>query len=65
MPTLTTRELYELHNDANNAESVNSAFECVQSVLKSHGLKTANDDKAEHLVTAITQYVFDSGNYHL
>jgi len=65
MSTLSVREAYELHNDAGHAESVNDAFTACQEVLKSYGLKTANNDYAETLVTAITQYVYDSGNLHL
>ena len=63
MKQLNARELYEMHNDAGNAESVNSAFDCVQLHLKSCGLKTANDDRAERLVTAITEYIYESGNF--
>ena len=59
------REMYELHDDAGNAESVNDAFSACQKVILGYGLRIANDDNAENLVTAITRYVLESGNLHL
>ena len=62
---MNMRDMYELYNDAGRAEPVNEAFEAVQTVLKEHGLRVANDDTAEALVTEITRYVFASGNLAL
>ena len=65
MAGLTYREIYTLHNDHCAAEGVNDAFAAVQDVLNAEGLKTANDDRAEKLVDAITEYILTSGNLHL
>ena len=62
MSELTYRELYERFNERGGADAVNEAFDAVQEILKSHNLNTANDDRAERLVTEITRYVYESGN---
>ena len=59
------RTYYELWDDSNSAESVNESFTMIQDHLKTYGLKTANDDRAENLITAITRYILESGNFAL
>ena len=62
---LTFRQIYELHNDKDSAEGVDDAFHAVQDTLRDMGLRVANDDRAEKLVDAITEYILASGNLHL
>lgn len=53
-----TRKYERLPSDCKAA--VDRAFKATAAALRDAGLVTANDDRAEALVDAITEYVIDS-----
>lgn len=57
----TYREIYR-HTDDRTTNEIDSLFDDLQSSMYGLGYKTAQDDRAENLLTAIVKYLVESGN---
>ena len=59
------REAYEkeVTADTRTGAAIDEAFDAVKDSLAGHGFKTANDDAAENLVTAIYIFLAESNGW--
>jgi len=62
--TLDIRAAHNLYKNLPEKErdAVDDAYSAARLALVGCGFKVANDDRAEELVAAITQYLIDSKN---
>ena len=57
-------DYYENNLIGEEKEAIDEAYNAVTSKIEEHDLKTSNDDRAEELIAALTQYVVESREYY-